>query len=84
MAESILSGTGPMLNGIVVRMTEAHKKALREGLSAAHVDEFGDCIGVVLGPVDFGTQQGPELDVRWVPSGLKYGYLPEHLEVVSE
>lgn len=39
-------------------------------------------MGIVLGPTDYGTQQGPEVDVRWLPSGLRYAYSPESLKVV--
>lgn len=49
--------------------------------SLQHVEEFGECIGVVLGNADLG---GSEIDVRWEPSGLRYAYLPEDLEIVSE
>lgn len=45
-----------------------------------HVEEFGDCVGVVEGPTHPGC---PEVDVRWKPSNLCYGYLPSKLEVVS-
>jgi hypothetical protein len=58
------------------------------------VREFGRCIGVILGPVDYNnckpgdpeydpSKIGPELDVRWQPSGLRYGYDPSDLEIVS-
>lgn len=65
-----------------------------EGCSSAHVDEFGDCTGIVQGPMDFNnckpadpeydrSKLGPEVDVRWQPSKLRYGYSPEDLELVS-
>jgi hypothetical protein len=69
--------------GVSVRMTADLKAELRGNGSAEHVEEFGDCSGVVLGPTDYGQgRRGPELDVRWQPSGLRYAYAPEHLEVV--
>lgn len=64
-----------------VRMTEALKAALMANGSAAHVAEFGECMGLVDGPVDNGNgTYGPDIDVRWQPSGLRYGYDPKWLE----
>lgn len=60
-------------------MSPALKKALRRNKSGAHVKEFGHCIGIVQGPTDYGTQKGPEVDVRWQPSNLRYAYAPEQL-----
>jgi len=53
--------------------------------STEHVEEFGECVGVVSGPTDYNNvpsghvdydpnKVGPELDVRWEPSGLRYAY----------
>jgi hypothetical protein len=60
---------------------------LRNG-SHDHVEEFGDCIGIVIGPTDYNNckpddpnydpaKVGPEVDVRWQPSNLRYAYNPE-------
>ena len=49
------------------------------GCGSAHVDEFGDCVGVVQGPTFPNVPDAPEVDVRWEPSQLRYGYLPEDL-----
>jgi len=58
------------------------------GCSTGHVEEFGDCIGVVDGLVDYNYDSrsahdpervGPELDVRWQPSNLRYAYHPNQL-----
>ncbi len=68
--------------GAVVRMSEALKRRFIANGCRAHVDEFGECIGLVEGPVDFDTCQGPEVNVRWRPSGLRYGYHPEDLDVI--
>lgn len=68
-----------MKRGIRVRMSEQLKRDLRANGCGDHVNEFGDCVGTVEGPVDFGTQQGPEVDVRWQPSNLRYGYHPRQL-----
>ncbi len=62
--------TGPFVNGDCW------------GCSGAHVDEFKDCIGLVEGPV-FKDHPELELNVRWQPSRLRYGYLAEDLEVVK-
>jgi hypothetical protein len=50
------------------------------GCSSAHVDEFGACEGTVIGPA---FADGPDVDVRWWPSGLRYAYLPDELEVIE-
>jgi hypothetical protein len=68
-----------MKPGDVVRMNAACKRALFETDSHDHVREFGRCYGVILGLTDYGNQQGPEWDVRWEPSELKYAYAEEHL-----
>ena len=45
-----------------------------------HVKEFEDCTGIVIGPVEWGSgTSGPEVDVRWQPSNLRYAYLPDRL-----
>lgn len=76
-----------LMPGTRVRMNDACKKAL--ATSSMHVMEFGDCIGTVEGPADFTgpscqiKQLGPEVDVRWQPSNLRYMYNPRHLEIVK-
>lgn len=61
--------------------------------SRDHVEEFGDCVGIVQGPVDYNNvppdhpeydprSVGPEVDVRWQPSNLRYGYHPDELELI--
>lgn len=52
------------------------------GCSSAHVDEFKDCVGVVEDPM-FAEYPQLELNVRWEPSKLRYGYLAEDLIVVK-
>ena len=61
-------------------MTEEYKRALQKNDCKEHVDEFGDCVGIVDGPIDYGTQKGPELDVRWQPTNLRYAYHPNNLK----
>ena len=70
-----------MRRGTRVRMSEQHKRQLRAGESAEHADEFGDCVGTVEGAMFPG---GPEVNVRWDPSGLRYGYRPDDLVVVDD
>ncbi|HEX4513526.1 MAG TPA: hypothetical protein VH054_08320 [Polyangiaceae bacterium] len=64
------------------------------GCSREHVREFGHCIGIVDGPIDWNdvgpghpaydpAKLGPEIDVRWQPSNLRYGYDPECFEKVD-
>ncbi len=47
--------------------------------SSDHIKEFGDCEGLVE---DLMFPEFPDLNVRWRPSGLRYGYHPNDLEVV--
>lgn len=57
--------------------------------SSDHVEEFGESVGVVTGPVDFNNKGeihdpnkiGPELNVVWEPDNLRYGYHPDDLEL---
>jgi hypothetical protein len=69
-----------------VRMSEACKANMlaRTGLedSSEHVREFGECIGIVGDPV-FKNGEGPEIDVYWQPSNLRYGYDPDELVPVG-
>jgi hypothetical protein len=62
--------------------------------STGHVEEFGHCIGFVEGPLDYNNckpgsggydpaKVGPEVDVRWEPSHLRFGYAPNELELVA-
>lgn len=70
--------------GTWVRMTQDLKDGMRANGSHEHVDEFGDCIGMVIGPMFPDCEDAPEVDVRWQPSNLRYGYHPDHLEIVKE
>jgi hypothetical protein len=63
-----------------VRLTQAAQDALVANGCAEHVAEFGGCEGVVEGPVAWSAEQvGPEVNVRWAPSGLRYAYHPDEL-----
>lgn len=74
-----------VVKGTRVRMKESYKESLRSGdeFTLAHCEEFGECEGIVDGLIDYGFFQGPEVDVRWQPSNLRYGYDPENLEVID-
>ena len=60
------------------------------GCSSGHADEFQGCIGLTEGLVNWNkpgesdpTKFGPELEVRWIESKLRYAYAPEQLEIVE-
>ena len=74
-----------MKPGVRVRMSEACKAGMIANGSHEHIEEFGDSVGVLVGPVDFGNGQlGPEWDVRWEPTNLRYGYAADDLDEVSD
>lgn len=64
-------------------MKDTLKQQLIANGCAEHVDEFGGCVGAVEGLTEYGLVSGPEVDVRWQPSGLRYAYHPDDLEVVG-
>lgn len=51
-----------MKSGARARMSEQLRRDLRANDC---VDEFGDCVGIVEDPVDFGLQQDPEINAGW-------------------
>ena len=67
--------------GDLVRMTEKIKEQLMNNDSIEHVEEFGNCEGIVIGYTDEGHDD--YLDVRWKPSNLRYGYPVDGLEKVK-
>ena len=67
-----------------VRMSPKLKDGMMKNGSHEHVEEFGECIGIVKGLIDYGTQQGPEVEVYWQPSNLHYAYHPKYLEIVDD
>lgn len=70
--------------GDVVQMSAELKAGLVASGSAEHVREFGHCYGRVEDLVDYGDGQlGPEVNVRWVPSNLRYAYDPDRLVFVG-
>ena len=70
-----------MKKGTKVKMSQSLKDGMRANGSGAHIDEFGDCMGIVIGPM-FPDSNAPEVDVRWQPSNLRYGYHPDNLEII--
>ena len=68
-----------MKRGTRVRMSKGLKEQLKRTGCGDHVHEFGDRVGIVSGPVNYGTQLGPEVDVVWQPDNLRYAYKPEDL-----
>lgn len=70
--------------GAFVKMSQSIKDDLIANDCQDHVDEFGECLGVVDDEVDYGGGQlGPEVNVRWQPSNLRYGYDPDQLVIVE-
>lgn len=69
------------LRGRLVRLTRAFKRVLRQNGCDAHVREFGPCVGVVVAQRVWSRRFGGcvEVDVRWLPSGLRYAYDTESL-----
>lgn len=74
-----------------VRMTRAFKLRCADS-SRDNIKEFGNSIGIVDGPVDFNRvppehpdydkeKIGPEIDVRWLPTKLRYAYAISDLEL---
>lgn len=46
--------------------------------SSQHIKEFGSCIGKVI---DFDLSG--DVEVRWIPSNLRYTYLKEYLQICN-
>lgn len=69
--------------GYVVRMSEPFKRKMRANGSQRHIAEFGECYGIVRDIMDWGHRiKGPEWNVFWQPSNLKYCYHPNDLVVL--
>lgn len=72
--------------GDVVKMSEHLKQTLISNDCKEHVDEFGECEGTVEDLINYNSNGendknkiGPEFNVRWKPSMLRYGYNPKDL-----
>ena len=72
-----------MEKGTRVRMSGKLKKAMRNNGSGEHVKEFGNCEGIVEEHLSHNGIEWPEVNVRWEPSKLRYGYLPKDLVEVK-
>ena len=68
-----------MERGTRVKMSTKLKKVLRANGSGEHVKEFGRCEGIVEEHLSHNGIEWPEVNVRWEPSKLRYGYLPDQL-----
>lgn len=74
----------PLRMGDRVKMTPKFKAQLRKNGSGVHEREFGHCVGVIQGLVEYPKKRmGPDVNVRWLPSWLRYAYVPENLEIVG-
>lgn len=63
-----------MINqGDKVKMSEELKLALTNNGSEYHVQEFGNCEGYVEDTI-YENANIKEVNVRWSPSNLRYGY----------
>lgn len=77
-------------SGDLVKMNQKLKDELISNDCKEHVDEFGECIGIVEDKVNYNRDGendpdkiGPEYNVRWYPSKLRYGYSLEQLEKIK-
>ncbi len=78
LARAILAFHVP-LYAMTVKLSAGGKRALKQNGSAEHVKEFRSCHGQVIGFTDYINRLGPELDVRWAPSNLRYVYPSAYL-----
>lgn len=67
--------------GTMVRMSDELKQGFINNDCKDHVDEFGDCVGFVE---DRMFDDGDEVNVRWKPSNLRYGYPSDMLVVINK
>jgi hypothetical protein len=70
--------------GDKVKMTEKLKISLMSNGCEDHVIEFGNCIGIVEDRCYPNINEATEVNVRWQPSGLRYGYFPDELEKIKD
>jgi len=63
-------------------MSQGLKETFKKNGCNDHVVEFGNCIGIVQGYTNYGNVVGPDVDVRWQPSNLRYAYDPKYLIIV--
>jgi hypothetical protein len=73
-----------MKTGDRVKMSEEFKKTMNDNWqSRSHINEFGDCVGIVEDLV-YEDGFGDEFNIRWETSGLRYGYSPDQLTIIEE
>ena len=60
-----------MKTGDKVKMSDNLKQNLIESGCKDHVDEFGECVGIIEDRV---WEDENDFNVRWQPSGLRYMY----------
>ena len=66
--------------GDEVRMSQKFKDGNLQWMTE-HILEFKNCTGIVEDRVfpNCSEEEAPEINVRWKPSNLVYGYHPEYL-----
>lgn len=64
-----------------VKMTDELKKILNRNGSKDHVREFGDCEGLVE-DIEYQDSIDIEVNVRWMPSKLRYSYNIKYLKLI--
>lgn len=69
--------------GDIVRMTDLFLFENRWNLFIkSHIEEFGNCFGLVE-DLCFEGLVDSEVNVRWFPSGFRYAYSPNDLEIIN-
>ena len=71
--------------GDLVKMSEELKAGLMKNGSEAHALEFGNCEGIVEDRMfpNLPEKDAPEVNVRWLPSKLRYGYDSDELILIK-
>lgn len=91
MDAAVFDAHGKFLHiGDQVRWTPEYARSLYRN-SRGHRKEFIGLVGTVTGLTDYGSQKGPEVDVRFTRSNnfegecsLRYAYDPTSLEIVAQ
>ena len=65
--------------GSIVKMNPVCKQGFIVNDCQEHVDEFGECIGII----EELYSEYSEAKVRWKPSNLNYIYNIDHLELIN-
>lgn len=56
-----------------VKLSESYKQRLISDGSIEHIEEFGNCVGIVE-DTEYQDESTLEVNVRWQPSGLRFAY----------